>query len=306
MNSKTTYTALGFLTLIIWGTSPAFTKILSSQLGGFTAAATVNILGGILVLLKQKFIDHQLTKFKNAPKRYWIVCGSLFIVYTASSYISMAIVHNTQAVVTLVLIRFLWPLFTLVFTIPVLKQKASPWLIAAIFVSLSGIVVAKLGDNIRSLGSLFQIFSQDVWAYVLCLVVAVSWGLYTNFTKKLLTHPESDGVGIFMLISGLILGAISLSMPEPRTFNIQIIWPLLYQSVIVACLANILWNQAILKGKLLLVVLASNFLPVISAVSSSLMLGIPLNVYIIAGSLLVIAGTYWSRWCFQRKEQHEI
>lgn len=306
MKSKTTYTALGFLTLLIWGTSPAFTKILSSQLGGFTAAAVVNVIGGILVLLKQRFVDHQVTTFRQASKRYWFLCGSLFIVYTASSYISMAIVHNTQTVVTLVLIRFLWPLFTLLFTIPLLKQKASPWICAAVLVSLSGIVVAKLGDSIRNVGNLFQTFSQDCWAYVLCLVVAVSWGLYTNFTKKLLLHPEADGVGIFMLLSGIILGAISFCLPEPRLFNAQILWPLFYQSVVVSFLANILWNQAIIKGKMLAVVLASNFLPIISTVSSSLMLGISLNGYIIFGSLLVIAGTCWSRWCFKRKEQHEV
>ena len=132
------------------------------------------------------------------------------------------------------------------------------------------------------------------------------WGLYTNFTKKFLIRAETDGVGIFMLLSGVILGAISLGLPEPRIFNADILWPLLYQSVVVSFLANLLWNQSIIKGKLLVVVLASNFLPIISAISSSLMLGIPINAYIIVGSLFVIAGTYWSRWCFERKEKHEV
>ena len=298
MNSKK-YTALGFATLLIWGTSPAFTKILSAHLGGFTAAACVNIIGGILVLIKQKFFDGNLPKFRDASRSYWFICGGLFVIYTASSYIAMALVHNTKTVVTLVLIRFLWPLFTLIFTIPILKQKASPWISAGIMFSLAGIVVAELGSNMKNLNGVFQTFHEEFWPFILCFVVAVSWALYTNYTKKFLIKKDFDGVGIFMLLSGILLGLISLGVQEPRQFSTEILWPLFYQSVVVSFLANILWNKSIVKGNLLVVVLASNFLPIISTVSSGLMLGIPINIYIIIGSLFVVIGTFWSKRCFQ-------
>ena len=44
------YTLLGIITIIIWGTSAAFTKNLSSGLGPYTAAAVVNLIGGAVVV----------------------------------------------------------------------------------------------------------------------------------------------------------------------------------------------------------------------------------------------------------------
>ena len=50
--SKFYYTLLGFLTIIIWGTSAIFTRNLSTGLGAYTSAALVNLIGGIVVLVR--------------------------------------------------------------------------------------------------------------------------------------------------------------------------------------------------------------------------------------------------------------
>ena len=43
------YTLLGFLTIIIWGTSAIFTRNLSTNIGAYTSATFVNQIGGIVV-----------------------------------------------------------------------------------------------------------------------------------------------------------------------------------------------------------------------------------------------------------------
>ena len=64
-----------------------------------------------------------------------------------------------------------------------------------------------------------------------------------------------------------------------------------------------LWTVSIKKGNMLVVVLASNFLPIISTVITAWMLGLNITLPVIAGALLVVIGTIWSKWCFARKKR---
>ena len=296
------YTFLGFLTIIIWGTSAIFTRNLSTSIGAYTSAALVNLIGGIVVLGKQIIKKEEFSHWKDVTWKYWPVCGVLFVLYTASSYVSMSIVEKDEAVVTLVLIRFLWPLFTLIFTIPILKAKASKWLIASVSVSMIGIIVAKLGNTIFDLPNfLYNIVSgDDIAGYLLGFVVAISWGLYTNLTKKYIGSLDVDGVGIYMIIAAVILGIIAFNVDEPRQFSTSLISQILYAGIVVGSVANVLWNLSIKKGNMLLVVLTSNFLPIISTIMTSLVLGVGITIPIIIGSLLVVIGTMWSKKCFQQ------
>lgn len=301
------YTLLGFLTIIIWGTSAIFTRNLSTNIGAFTSAALVNMIGGIVVLAMQIMKKEGRNEVKEVPKRYWIVCGSLFVIYTAASYVSMSMVKSDEAVVTLVLIRFLWPLFTLIFTIPILKAKASPWLICSVAVSMAGIIVAKLGDSVTNLSEFVKnVFAgEDMLGYAMGFVVAISWGLYTNLTKKYVGTRKVDGVGIYMILTAVVLGIISCFVEEPRDFSANLIGQILYAGIIVGAMANVFWNLAIKKGNMLVVVLVSNFLPIISTVMTSFMLGVGITVPILIGSALVVIGTLWSKTCFKVDVKNE-
>ncbi len=297
------YTFLGFLTIIIWGTSAIFTRNLSTSIGAYTSAALVNLIGGIFVLGRQIIKKEEFNQWRQVTWKYWPVCGTLFILYTASSYVSMSMVEKDEAVVTLVLIRFLWPLFTLIFTIPILKAKASKWLIASVSISMIGIIVAKLGDSILDLPNFLNniVSGNDVAGYLMGFIVAISWGLYTNLTKKYVGALEVDGVGIYMIIAAGILGAIAFKVNEPRQFSPSLVLQILYAAIVVGSIANVLWNLAIKKGNMLLVVLTSNFLPIISTVITSLVLGVGITLPIVIGSLLVVIGTMWSKNCFEQQ-----
>ena len=298
------YTLLGIITIIIWGTSAAFTKNLSTGLGPYTAAAVVNLIGGAVVIVHQLVTNHGIRQYRGAPPKYWIICGSLFVIYTAASYISMEMVSTEAEIMTMVLIRFLWPLFTLVLTIPILKKRASAWLTASVDVSLCGIIIAKMGGSIHNVQAFFgDILSGNWMAYMMGFIVSLSWAFYTNLTKKYLGQKPVDGVGIYMIVSSVILGSISLFLPEPRNFTPRLVGEMLYQAIAVSCIANVMWTVSIKKGNMLVVVLASNFLPIISTVITAWMLGLNITLPVIAGALLVVAGTMWSKWCFAKKEK---
>lgn len=297
---KHKYTSLGIITILIWGTSAAFTRNLSTGIGAYTSAAIVNIIGGIIVLISQSINKGGLKDAKKVTKWYWPICGGLFIIYTATSYLSMSIVTGEEAVMTLVLIRFLWPLFTLILTIPILHMKASPWLIVGVVISFIGITVANMGNNGIGIKSIISNFmdGENLSAYMLGFVVSLSWGFYTNLTKKFVKEMNVDGSGIFMLLSGLILGALSYGMDEPRAFSSSLVGQIIYAAIIVSSLANVMWNLSIRKGNMLIVVLISNFLPIISIIITAILLGYKITIPHILGATLVVLGTIWSKKCF--------
>lgn len=298
------YTLLGILAIIIWGTSAIFTRNLSTNIGACTSAALVNLIGGIVVLISQVVKKEGLEEIRTVPLKHWAVCGGLFIIYTVASYVSMSMVKTNDAVVTLVLIRFLWPLFTLIFTIPILKAKVSGWLGGSVFVCMLGIVIAVLGDEVTDYSHFIQniLKGDDMPGFAMGFVVAVSWGIYTNLIKKYVGTKKADALGIYMIITAVILGGISCFMNEPREFSVNLTGQILYAGIVVGSVANSLWNLSIKKGNMLLVVLISNFLPIISTVMTSLMLGIGVTIPVLIGSVLVVAGILWSNSCF--KEFH--
>ena len=303
--SEQYYTFLGFLAIIIWGTSAVFTRNLSVNIGAYTAAALVNLIGALVVIIRQLIKKEELSNWRDVPRRYWIFCGLLFVIYTVTAYVSMSVVKTDEIVVVMVLIRFLWPLFTLVSTIPILKAKASPWLICSVFVCMAGIIIARLETGAFHLSYFFgrNLSGSDIVGYILSFIVAISWGIYTNLTRKYAANKNVDGVGVFMLATAVILGGVAFFVDEPRRFSINMTSQILYASIIVGAVANLFWNLSVKKGNMLLVVLIANFLPVISTVSTSLLLGVKITLPVIIGSLLVAIGTIWSKACFNTKEK---
>ncbi len=308
MNSNTRkYTALGLITILIWGTSSVFTRSLSTNLGAFTAASVVNFIGGVAVIARQIIMKSDIRDWKKVSPFYWPVCGVLFLIYTTCTYVALGLAKSSEAVVMLVLIAFLWPLFTLVLTVPILKQKASPWLVVGVLLSFLGIGVAKLGDRIFDLPDIVRHLTEDGegLTFMLGFVMALTWGLYTNLTKRFIGDKEADGVGVYLIAAGIILGVLAAFKTEPRQISPLILGQIAYSSLVVSCAANVLWNLGIKRGNTLVVVLVSNFLPVISTAMTSLIFGVPITIPLVMGSLLVAAGTIWSKKCFRNSANYE-
>lgn len=296
MKSKK-YTAFGFIAIVIWAMSAALTRNLGEKLGAFTSAALVSAIAGFIAVGYQVITHKGFSSFKKIPLNYWLICGPLYVIYTTCSYISISLASTREQSMIVVLIKFLWPLLTLLLTIPVLKAKSSPWLFVGIFLSLAGIITANLG-KFNSVSSLFTSLSANVVSYLLAFTSALAWALYSNLTCKFIGDSDQDSVGFFMLATGLIVGGISLTMHEPRLFTPSVIGTVIYQSVVTSVCGTLLWDAAMRRGNVVLVVITSNFLPIITTILTALMLSVAITPPMLIGAVLVVAGTLWSKRCF--------
>ena len=109
-------TLLGLVAILFWSTTIAFSRSLTEQLGTFTAAALIYILAGLLGLLYESFQPGRLRGLTRLPRTYLWVCGGLFVLYITSLYLAVGMASTRIQVITVGLINYLWPAFSLAFS----------------------------------------------------------------------------------------------------------------------------------------------------------------------------------------------
>lgn len=298
-------TLFGILAVLFWSTAAAFTRTLSEDLGMFTAATCVYCIAGTLAVVTQ--IRHQggVSQFKNVPRRYWLICGSLFTIYVICAYLSVSLAQTREQVMVVILIKFQWPLLSLLLTIPILKKRASSWLAAGVALSFAGIAIANIGSKVTDFESFLAGISGSALPYIIGMVAAVAWAFYSNFSRKLVGDSEG-GASFFILVTGLILAIMRLFIHEDSHWSLSTAGQLFYQAVFTSFLATLLWDAAMRKGKVVIVLVASNFLPLIATFVSMLLLGVTPTPFVWLGAVMIVAGTFWSKRCFEVPAQPEL
>ncbi|MEL7657804.1 MAG: hypothetical protein C4545_04640 [Anaerolineaceae bacterium] len=284
-------TYLGYIAVLLWSTAAAFIRSLSEVIGPFTAGFYVYIIGGLLTLLLTPKSERKIPSIKNLSMPA-ILCGIIYAVYVFTTSYSIAISKTRVISLGVTVVKSLWPLFTLILSIPLLreKRKLSFW---GLLFSFSGVLVVVLGDSGQDVIGSSPIRVDDLTPFGIGLISAISWALYSNLIKKF----DVDGaiVGVFMLLSGLIMGLISLFVIEPAEWNTGVVFQIIYRSVVTIFVATYLWNQSVLKGDIHKVTLAANYLPLISVLISSLILNVKLDLSILIGGVLLAVGNFYHK-----------
>jgi len=288
----------GLAATLIWGIGPGVARGLAEDLGPFASGAMGNTMGG-LVLLFYKWRTTGLRAIKNVPRIYWILCAPIYVLFMASSVLSIGLVETREEVITLGLIRLLWPLSTLILTIPIMKAKASPWLIVGLILCFFGVLAPYLDPASPSLFAVFGALLGSGFPGIMALVSATSWGLYSNWFSKYIKHKEHDFISVLLLFSGLFQFGAAMIVYQPFNLQLRHTFPFAFQVIFSTFLANVFWNMAMRSKYSLAVIILANLVPVFSTVLTGLMLGVTLTWPMLLGAALVVAGTMWSKRCFR-------
>jgi drug/metabolite transporter (DMT)-like permease len=130
-------------------------------------------------------------------------------------------------------------------------------------------------------------------AYILALVAAVSWALYSNLTRRSSPPGSGGAVELFILVTGLVLLAIRLLTTEPTGWKLAAVGEVAALAAITT-LAYSLWHVTMRKGNLLLVVAYSYFTPLFSTLVRCAYLGVSPSSTLWAGCGLPVAGSLLS------------
>lgn len=207
------------------------------------------------------------------------------------------ITENTALEYTLVsnvaLICSITPLLTMLIGHIVLKESRFSRF------SLWGSIIAFTGVGIVIFNGRF-VFNLNPIGDLLCLASALSWTLYTLITKLLSAKYSSLFIARKTFFYGMITLIPLLIYEDNFYLDIQMlsmpkVWlQLLFLGIIASSGCFILWNMCLRK---LNTVILSNYIylvPVVSITTSNLILKEEINMVIIIGTILVIAGMYFA------------
>lgn len=283
-------TILGILAILFWGTTIAFSRTLTEQLGPITAASWIYLLSGIFACIYLVSVPGGFSKVFQLPSLYLFGCGALFVFYTVCLYLAVGLAFGREQVIEVSIINYLWPGLTLIFSLPILHKKGRITLIPGVFIAFAGFYLATVQSGMFSWEVFKSNFQVNYFPYLLAFMAAITWALYSNLSRRWAGHTESGAVPIFLLVTGLILTILRFIFPEESHWTPRVVTELLYMSIFPTFLAYTLWDKAMRKGKIILVVSFSYFTPLLSIIISSLYLQVVVRANLWIACALVITG----------------
>jgi drug/metabolite transporter (DMT)-like permease len=283
-------TGSGLGAILLWSTTFAFARSLSERIVPLTAGAAAYLIGGSFCMLRLASSQKRFRQIVKLPRLYLLGCGSLFVFYTAALYVAVGLAKDREQLLEIALMNYLWPALTILFSLPLLKKRASLWLIPGTALALTGVFLVTTQGARFSWMSWRGAVQNNPAAYALALAAAITWALYSNLTRRW-SGPQSDGaVELFVPATGIVLLALRLMATEPTAWSLRVMAEASGLAVVTS-LAYILWDLAMRKGNLLLVVACSYFTPLLSTGVSCLYLKVSPDPKLWIGCALLISGS---------------
>lgn len=293
-------TILGFTALVFWSTNVAFSRRVTEHMGTLNTAFFNLLLSGLLLLIIQRFIYKKefFPKLTRLPFAYFYKVGIFMVINITVFYGAVGEAASHEAVIVVGIINYLWPGLIFLFSVPLLKQRAAYGrLLPGIVIAFTGTAVALMEGNRISASDLQATIKGNVFPYLLALVAAVSWGLYSNLVRKFKMNDDNVSVplvfiisAVFILVLQLLRGEtprLALSGWEYAEFAYLVIFPNAF--------AYLFWQKAMSQGNKNLVTAFSYMIPLVSTLVSGFYLDVRIGAGFWAAALMVLSGAVLCR-----------
>lgn len=259
-------TLIGLIAILLWGCSLGLLRSVTSHLGVLLGSALIFTCASFFSLLFQG-----LPNLKNYNIRYLKYCGTIFVTYEIVLLLAIGKAHTHLQSIELGMVNYLWPSLTILFAVPILKQRINALLVGGMVLSLLGIGAIIQSGQDWSMANMLQNIQGNPVAYLLALCAAMLWAFYNNLVRKF--NNTGHSVLPFLATTAALFWLGWLFMPEQQApvWNIRSISELLCLGLFMSIAYNV-WNFGMQKGNMLILTLASYFTPALSAFIASLLL----------------------------------
>lgn len=278
----------------------------SSRSGYAFAAATVCIWAGFVLLArlagKSTLNGNDLVALRFGvaatlllPAWWWRWRVPLFtarmatlmvfggMAYTLLAYWSFRFAPAAHGAV---LLSGVLPFFVALVSWGLLGQPPSARLRQALLCIAGGVACLAL----HSLGGLRTSWPGDL----MMLAASLCWAVYTVLVRRWGVSPVETTIGVTLLSALCFLPVYGLLLPKglPATPWPVLVLQGLYQGVLVAIVAMVLYMQALARLGPLRLGTAMATVPAIAGIGATLVLGEPFSLWLVAGLVLTSAGAW--------------
>jgi drug/metabolite transporter (DMT)-like permease len=295
VSSRRTYATIGGLAaIVLWSSSVGVSRLAVEQLGPMTAGAVIYGLAGMIGCVWFLHRGEDRARLRRLSWSYLLGCGGLVVLYMVCLYSAIGLARGHQQVLEVGLINYLWPALTLILSVPLLKERFHPSLALGVLLAVAGLVLttsaAPASGQADALS--WSIFAANLrhnaWPYLLALVAAVAWGLYSNLARLWAGGEGGWGMPLFLLVAGGVMAF--LRGGESSHWTPLAVAGAVFLAVFPGLLGYVLWDVAMRRGHLRLVASAAYATPLLSTIISCAALGVlpGFRLWIACG--LIVAG----------------
>jgi drug/metabolite transporter (DMT)-like permease len=285
MSKQTKATAIGFGAILLWSSIVGLIKEVSQSFGATGGAALIYTAAVIFLLLTMGWVP-----LKTFPRKYLIAGSLLMVSYELCLALSIGYSENSRQAIEVGMVNYLWPSFTIVATIIFNGKKANWMIFPGITLSMLGIIWVLGGEKGLDFNAMLAGIKTNPLSYGLAFLGALLWAAYCVVTVRF--AKGKNGITFFFMLVAVALWIkyLLLENQPPMDFNLSSVIYL----ILAACAMGFgyaAWNIGILGGNATLLAGASYFIPVLSALLSSVLLNTPLGLSFWQGALIVCAGS---------------
>ncbi|MCX5568788.1 aromatic amino acid DMT transporter YddG [Kaistia nematophila] len=276
-------TLIGISAVLMWSATIGLYRNISETFGAVGGSALIFTFSGIVATLYGG-----RAAFRGHSRLYLLVGGAMFVTYEIALALAVGLAQDRTQTVEVGMINYLWPCFTIALAVMVGQARADLLLVPGVMLSLAGVLLASSGSGF-SLHSMLDNVAGNPLPYFLALVAAITWPLYTIFTRRL--SGGKSAVPPFLLMTAALLWVYYFASNQPPLhFDLRGLTMTLLFGVLTT-LAYSAWTHGVSHGNLTLMATASYFTPLLSVMLSSILLNMMPGMNFWGGALLVTGGS---------------
>ena len=292
-------TVIGLFAIVLWGFMAGLMRLAADAFGATLGAALVYTVGGIMLLLTRR-----PKPLSQAPRRYLLPGGIMFITYETSISLSIGLASTAAQSVEVSLVNYLWPTLLVLFTAALSGRKGAVWqALPGAIIATVGVAMAVGGDSLDVQSALRNIASNPL-PFILAFAGALIWAVYAAITPSM--SDGYDGTTVFFCCVAVTQWVIHFISGGGMPAQAPGIGGYL---ALIACAVSIAggyacWGYGMLHGNMETLAVGSYATPVFSTASSTLLLGVALGLPFWIGVVLVVTGSLLNVW-FSRRARTE-
>lgn len=274
---------LAGVAILCWSTVATIAKLMLHSINNFQLLWISSLFAGIFLLVVNIFTGKikKLIKYRAKDIIISVLIGlpGTFLYY-AFYYAGTALMPASQAFI----INYMWPIMSVVFACIILKEKLTFRKALAIIISFIGVVVVAGGE-------LLNFNKSALLGAALCLMGAVSYGVFAALNKK--TDYDNRITMMLSYFATFIITTV-INRVSGDLFIPDLIQTLgfAWNGMFTMAVANTVWVFALKAGDTAKVSNLAYITPFLSLVWTFLVLGEVPGWYSIAGLVVIVFGIF--------------
>jgi drug/metabolite transporter (DMT)-like permease len=179
------------------------------------------------------------------------------------------------------------PIFVMLMSAIIYRERITAWKIIGIIISLTGVVI------VISRGKITELIGGMEAGDLFMLGCPVTWAIYTMVGKPVLKHTTPLQASTWASLSGLIMLLLFSSGENyPSEISPKIWLALVYLGIVGTVIAFVWYYEGIKKIGPTSTAIFTNLVPVFAVLLSVIILKEQVSWYTLAGGILVIGGVW--------------